>query len=103
MFTEMLRKTDEKTVEQIFKGRIAKEETSEGESETGIRAVHQSALGMGYAGARAEEAPAPEKQKPIRVQKQPGRNDPCPCGSGEKYKRCCLDKNMDWSTQKQSR
>ena len=23
-------------------------------------------------------------------QKDPGRNDPCPCGSGEKYKRCCL-------------
>jgi uncharacterized protein YecA (UPF0149 family) len=23
--------------------------------------------------------------------KEVGRNDPCPCGSGEKYKRCCLD------------
>ncbi|MFA4956454.1 MAG: SEC-C metal-binding domain-containing protein [Candidatus Methanoperedens sp.] len=23
---------------------------------------------------------------------KPGRNDPCPCGSGKKYKRCCLDK-----------
>ena len=23
---------------------------------------------------------------------QPGRNDPCPCGSGKKYKRCCLGK-----------
>jgi hypothetical protein len=22
-----------------------------------------------------------------------GRNDPCPCGSGKKYKRCCLDKD----------
>ena len=22
-----------------------------------------------------------------------GRNEPCPCGSGRKYKRCCLDKN----------
>ena len=21
---------------------------------------------------------------------KPGRNDPCPCGSGKKYKRCCL-------------
>lgn len=24
--------------------------------------------------------------------KQPGRNDPCPCGSGNKYKKCCADK-----------
>ncbi|MEE9287487.1 MAG: SEC-C metal-binding domain-containing protein, partial [Gammaproteobacteria bacterium] len=22
-----------------------------------------------------------------------GRNDPCPCGSGRKYKKCCLGKN----------
>lgn len=25
---------------------------------------------------------------------QPGRNDPCPCGSGQKYKRCCLAKDQ---------
>jgi hypothetical protein len=24
------------------------------------------------------------------MSKTPGRNDPCPCGSGKKYKRCCL-------------
>ena len=28
------------------------------------------------------------------VQK-PGRNDPCPCGSGKKYKKCCLHKDAD--------
>lgn len=26
---------------------------------------------------------------------QTGRNDPCPCGSGRKYKRCCLDKRRE--------
>ena len=30
----------------------------------------------------------PIKQEPIRVEKAPGRNDPCPCGSGKKYKQC---------------
>jgi preprotein translocase subunit SecA len=30
----------------------------------------------------------PVKQEPIRVEKAPGRNDPCPCGSGKKYKNC---------------
>ncbi len=25
---------------------------------------------------------------------KPGRNDPCPCGSGQKYKRCCLAKDQ---------
>lgn len=27
-----------------------------------------------------------------------GRNDPCPCGSGDKYKKCCLGKSRSWST-----
>lgn len=27
--------------------------------------------------------------EPVRVGAQPGRNDPCPCGSGKKYKKCC--------------
>jgi len=30
----------------------------------------------------------PTKQEPIRVEKAPGRNDPCPCGSGKKFKQC---------------
>ncbi|MHB1005629.1 MAG: preprotein translocase subunit SecA [Chloroflexota bacterium] len=34
---------------------------------------------------RAEESPAPE---PARVGRKVGRNDPCPCGSGKKYKKC---------------
>ncbi|MBI5525752.1 MAG: SEC-C domain-containing protein [Deltaproteobacteria bacterium] len=28
-------------------------------------------------------------QKPVRKEKAPGRNDPCPCGSKKKYKKCC--------------
>mgnify|MGYP001191492091 CR=1 FL=1 len=30
-----------------------------------------------------------KKNMPIRKKKKPGRNDPCPCGSGKKYKYCC--------------
>lgn len=30
-----------------------------------------------------------EKKQPVRKAKKPGRNDPCPCGSGKKYKHCC--------------
>ena len=29
------------------------------------------------------------KQKPIVTENKIGRNDPCPCGSGKKYKKCC--------------
>jgi preprotein translocase subunit SecA len=57
-----------------------------------VRQVHPSA----DAGAQAEPeynngevavAEAP-KQRPVRVGQKVGRNDPCPCGSGKKYKQC---------------
>jgi antitoxin component HigA of HigAB toxin-antitoxin module len=31
---------------------------------------------------------------PVRKEQKIGRNDPCPCGSGKKYKKCCLNKNI---------
>jgi uncharacterized protein len=34
--------------------------------------------------------PVPELTALARVTQKPGRNDPCPCGSGKKYKKCCL-------------
>jgi preprotein translocase subunit SecA len=30
-----------------------------------------------------------EKQRPVKKEKKIGRNEPCPCGSGKKYKHCC--------------
>lgn len=30
-----------------------------------------------------------KRSKIVHVEKKPGRNDPCPCGSGKKYKKCC--------------
>ncbi len=30
-----------------------------------------------------------KKSRTVHVEKKPGRNDPCPCGSGKKYKKCC--------------
>jgi preprotein translocase subunit SecA len=29
------------------------------------------------------------QKQPVLAKKQVGRNDPCPCGSGKKYKKCC--------------
>ena len=31
----------------------------------------------------------PTANRPVQAQKKVGRNDPCPCGSGKKYKNCC--------------
>jgi preprotein translocase subunit SecA len=60
--------------------------------------THESALGAGFqgnreavpAGASEQPQPArpPEKVRPVHVEQKIGRNDPCPCGSGKKYKNC---------------
>ena len=41
-------------------------------------------------GSRGGDAPGKREQQmaPVRVEKKVGRNDPCPCGSGKKYKHC---------------
>ena len=38
--------------------------------------------------ARRADAAEPVAQQPVRVEKTPGRNEPCFCGSGKKYKLC---------------
>ncbi|MBP1648109.1 MAG: secA [Bacteroidetes bacterium] len=61
-----------------------------------MRTTHDSALGMGFQGNRepvagAAGGPSPAKAgkpQPIHVGEKVGRNDPCPCGSGKKYKQC---------------
>jgi len=39
--------------------------------------------------SQAAEDLSKEKPKPKRTGPKVGRNDPCPCGSGKKYKNCC--------------
>ena len=53
--------------------------------------THEAFEGFGGeaepAGA-AEQGALPEKKPFVRPDKKIGRNDPCPCGSGKKYKHC---------------
>ena len=35
------------------------------------------------------------KRQPVRKEKKVGPNDPCPCGSGKKYKKCCMQKDKN--------
>lgn len=51
------------------------------------QSAYSSSAVQSQANADIEQEEVP-KQQPIRVEKTPGRNDPCPCGSGKKYKNC---------------
>jgi preprotein translocase subunit SecA len=95
MFEEMMNSIKEDVTSLVFKMTVRKEEAEqgpksryEGGGETRdfapVSAVHQQM----QAGIEASQQSA-EKLKPIRADAKIGRNDPCPCGSGKKYKKCC--------------
>ena len=50
--------------------------------------VQQAAAASGAAAAAAHDTRAQQRPEPIHVDKKPRPNDPCPCGSGKKYKQC---------------
>ena len=51
-------------------------------------AVQQAAQASGAAAAAGRDTREQQRPEPIHVDKKPRPNDPCPCGSGKKYKQC---------------
>ncbi|MBR5730676.1 MAG: SEC-C domain-containing protein, partial [Firmicutes bacterium] len=68
-----------------------KSAADEAKAEAAAKARAQASLAKGSLPKAAPKAndTGGEKPMPVRVAKTPGRNDPCPCGSGKKYKNCC--------------
>ena len=71
MFDEMVVGIRERTVRTLF--------------HVSVRTVPQKREQL----AKPSETMGDTKPQPKRADKKPGRNDPCPCGSGKKYKNCC--------------
>ena len=76
MFDEMSNDIREGTVDFVLRIRIKKEEPVERKQAVKITSTSGADDGS-------------VKKEPARKDKKPGRNDPCPCGSGKKYKKCC--------------
>ena len=58
---------------------------AEGKVQTEIEKQSEKAI---ESSGKTEES-KDKKKEPIRNENKVGRNDPCPCGSGKKYKNCC--------------
>ena len=56
------------------------------------RGYSRSGRGTGGAPSSMKEPQPAAVVTPVRRSEKPGRNDPCPCGSDKKYKKCCLGK-----------
>ena len=94
MFSEMLEKINEQVVELIFKAQLQPEPMMPRRSiPQQMTTIHDAATGMGFSGPPARESgrddgSARGKKQPVVVGEKVGRNEPCPCGSGKKYKKC---------------
>ncbi|MGI6423133.1 MAG: preprotein translocase subunit SecA [Candidatus Dojkabacteria bacterium] len=80
LFDSMLRSIDENTVGRFFKVRVVQNpsvvDAMQTEKEE-VKSISDSRPGN------------VSKQQTVRRATKVGRNDPCPCGSGKKYKKCC--------------
>ena len=76
MFDEMVHFIREDTVRRMYQARINIQQQRKEVAEPKETNLEQANAAGGPSG-------------PKHVQKQVGRNDPCPCGSGKKYKNCC--------------
>ncbi len=81
LFEDMMGRIDTETVRYLFLVQPARPEDEAREIERRQRRQQQQL--QFQAGAAQAEAP-----KPVRTGAKVGRNDPCPCGSGKKYKKC---------------
>jgi len=119
IFESLIARISQETLKNLFQLRIDTEanQLEQRQAPQRIRAVHRDATNMGFQGGAGAAAPAApsglplgqpasdarqvtasgpggsetqaNKQPIVRDQPKVGRNDPCPCGSGKKYKRCC--------------
>jgi preprotein translocase subunit SecA len=78
MFSNMISRVKEEILNVLFRVQIAEPENIEE-----MRKRKEQKLT--YSGSGDEDV----KRQPVRKDKKVGRNDPCPCGSGKKHKKCC--------------
>jgi preprotein translocase SecA subunit len=83
MFEEMIQRVQEDVVQKLFTVEIAREAVAQ---EVAMQQPRPQRMVLSHGGENVEPGrAAPTKRQGEKV----GRNDPCPCGSGKKYKRCC--------------
>ncbi len=90
LFQEMLDRIDTTTIRSLFNLQVVAETPPESLQQRRLAARRQAALR--FTGPNQGAAPAGEEDGKVKtvVRDQPkvGRNEPCPCGSGKKYKKC---------------
>ncbi len=90
LFKVAVNKINQKVVSILVKGHIPISDPNEVKQADDRKSTDMSRMQTGRAGLEGggQRKEAPKKAQPVRTEKKVGRNDPCPCGSGKKYKNC---------------
>ena len=89
MFQEMLDRIDTATVRTLFNLQVVAEQAPEQLQQRRQRRPTSMTFTGPNQGATAAGEEAARTKTVTRDQPKVGRNEPCPCGSGKKYKKCC--------------
>jgi preprotein translocase subunit SecA len=90
LFQDMMRRTRLLITEQIFRVKIVSEETQAKERHLSEnRNFNMPTIPQRSEAYETALMAGEGKQMPVKKGAKIGRNDPCPCGSGKKYKHCC--------------
>ena len=105
MYKEMLGRIREDIIQYLFAIEIV-HEGEEMEEQRDLNFTHEDGVSAYDLEQMQEEQQQRKEQAqtnrggeeeiertPLKKKEEPGRNDPCPCGSGKKYKKCCIDKD----------
>ena len=93
MFEEMFGSIRDKVTDMIFKVRLAADDTQAQSVYDVSSQTHEEVQGYGHLSEGAQQqqlaSEPPKISQIINDTMKVGRNDPCPCGSGKKFKKCC--------------
>ena len=92
LFEAMIKKVNKDIVSTLVKGQIPISDPNQVREAEAARRTDMSRYSAQKSDlqeiARRSQQGEPQRVQPVRVEKRVGRNDPCPCGSGKKYKNC---------------
>jgi preprotein translocase subunit SecA len=92
MFVQMTWRVKSAVVGNVLRLQLVRQETAEEIEQKRLaaqrRAMQRITETHADAGGDGDEKPRPKQETVVRAHPKVGRNDPCPCGSGKKYKKC---------------
>jgi preprotein translocase subunit SecA len=88
LFKTMIGRVNREVVSILMKGHIPIRDSSQVRQAEQRRRLDMSRYETSRRNELMANTKEQQKSQPVKVEKKTGRNEPCPCGSGKKYKHC---------------